>query len=77
MACRAWAHDGHDRVQVINIIGLLEVYDTFALVASQTGTKPNYTTHANESDWLTRRCSLWGYQLHAVDGIVYAMSVIF
>jgi hypothetical protein len=36
------SHDSHNRVRVINIIGLLEVYDTFTLmVASQTGTKPN------------------------------------
>jgi hypothetical protein len=37
----------------LNIIGLLADYDTLTLVvASQTGTKPNYiyTTYANESD---------------------------
>jgi hypothetical protein len=37
---RAWAHD---RVQVINIIGLLAVYDTFTL---STGTTASLTTHA-------------------------------
>jgi hypothetical protein len=35
--------DGHDKVQVINIIGLLEIYRPYTLmVASQTGSKPNY-----------------------------------
>jgi hypothetical protein len=53
LSSRAWAHDGHDGVQVLtNIIGLLAAHDTFTLVvASQTGIKPiNNTTHAYESD---------------------------
>jgi hypothetical protein len=64
-------HDGHDRVQVINIIGLLEVHDTRLHshgTFSQELSRTILLMQMNQTDWHAAYGSLWEYQPHVADG---------